>query len=71
MNKAVKDGKVRRPFTLRDVDNEVLARGVVYEQGNVQVLWRTDLGWGGEQYNTTANILDLIPGIQSFYWEDL
>ena len=70
MPEQVKDTKVRRPFTLRANMNVILAKGVVYEQGNVQVLWRQDIGWCGEQYQSTANLLDLFPNVTSFHWEE-
>ena len=63
------NNKRRRPFTLRNAYGIIIAEGIVYDQGNVQVLWRKDLGWGGEQYQTMANVLDLIPGVKSFNWE--
>ena len=66
----MKNQKNRRPFTLKDSHGITIASGVVYDQGNVQVLWREDLGWGGEQYQTTANILNLMPNVASFHWED-
>ena len=66
----MKNEKKRRPFSLRNKYGVMVATGVVYDQGNVQVLWRKDLGWGGEQYQTTANILNLMPDVASFHWED-
>ena len=62
--------KKRRPFVLKDAAGNKIAQGVVYEQGNVQVLWREDLGWGGEQYYSLANVLDLMPNVVSFHWEE-
>ena len=62
--------KRRRAFSLRNIKNEVIAHGVIYDQGNVQVLWREDLGWGGEQINTTANLLNMMPDVASFHWEN-
>ena len=62
--------KKRRPFVLKDAADNKIARGVEYEQGNVQVLWREDLGWGGEQYYSLANVLDLMPNVVSFHWEE-
>ena len=62
--------KKRRPFVLKDAAGNKIAHGVVYEQGNVQVLWREDLGWGGEQYYSLANVLDMMPNVTSFHWEE-
>ena len=63
--------KRRRAFSLRNIKNEVIAHGVIYDQGNVQVLWREDLGWGGEQIQTTANLLNMLPNVKSFVWEEV
>ena len=65
-----KDQKMRRPFTLRDSEGAILAKGIVYEQGNIQVLWRIDIGWTGEQYNMLANVLGIVPNVKIFCWED-
>ena len=61
--------KKRRPFTLRNAYGIIIAEGIVYDQGNVQVLWRKDLGWGGEQYNSLHNVLNIMREVKSFNWE--
>ena len=39
--------------------------GSLYNEGNVQVLWRIDRGYTAEQYASINPVLDLIPGIYS------
>ncbi|RKU25889.1 hypothetical protein C6495_17920 [Candidatus Poribacteria bacterium] len=57
------NAKRRRQFQLEDANGEKLATGVLYNEGNVQVLWRADIGWTGEQYSSLTPLLDLMPGI--------
>lgn len=57
------DEKRRRTFQLEDNNGNVLAIGVLYDEGNVQVLWRVDCGYTAEQYASINPILDLMPGI--------
>ncbi len=57
------DEKRRRTFHLEDNNGNVLAIGVLYDEGNVQVLWRIDCGYTAEQYASINPILDLMPGI--------
>lgn len=57
------DTKRRRFFHLEDADGKELANGILYDEGNVQVLWRIDRGYTAEQYASVSLILDLIPGI--------
>lgn len=57
------DEKRRRTFQLEDNIGNVLATGVLYDEGNVQVLWRIDCGYTAEQYASINPILDLMPGI--------
>ena len=42
--------KRRRDFQLEDAHGTKLATGVLYDEGNVQVLWRVDIGYTAEQY---------------------
>lgn len=60
------DAKRRRQFQLEDTQGKKLATGVLYNEGNVQVLWRADIGWTGEQYSSITPLLDLMPGIAVF-----
>lgn len=57
------DTKRRRLFHLEDTDGKELANGILYDEGNVQVLWRIDRGYTAEQYASVSLVLDLIPGI--------
>lgn len=55
--------KRRRNFILYDDYNYPKAKGLLYDEGNVQILWRSDIGWTAEQYSSIAIVLDLFPGI--------
>ncbi len=57
------DIKRRRSFQLEDEKGNIVATGVIYDEGNVQVLWRVDRGYTAEQYASINPILDLMPGI--------
>ncbi len=57
------DTKRRRSFQLEDAEGNKLATGVIYDEGNVQVLWRIDCGYTAEQYASLNPILDLMPGV--------
>lgn len=57
------DEKRRRNFQLEDDKGNKLATGVIYDEGNVQVLWRVDCGYTAEQYASLNPILDLMPGV--------
>jgi len=60
------DTKRRRDFQLEDKQGNELATGVLYDEGNVQVLWRADHGYTAEQYASLNPVLDLMPGITTF-----
>ena len=57
------DAKRRRDFQLEDAKGGKLATGVIYDEGNVQVLWRVDTGYTAEQYSSLNPVLGLMPGI--------
>jgi hypothetical protein len=57
------DAKRRRSFQLEDDKGNKLATGIIYDEGNVQVLWRVDRGYTAEQYASLNPILDLMPGV--------
>ncbi len=57
------DEKRRRSFQLEDDKGNKLANGVIYDEGNVQVLWRVDCGYTAEQYASLNPIVDLMPGV--------
>lgn len=57
------DTKRRRYFQLENADGKRLADGILYDEGNVQILWRDDCGYTAEQYASINLVLDLVPGI--------
>ena len=61
--------KRRREFWLQDRFGVTLAHGVLYDEGNVQILWRWDIGFTAEQYANVALVLDLMPQVQSFHFK--
>jgi len=64
------DAKRRRYFHLENAEGKKLAYGVLYDEGNVQVLWRTDQGYMAEQYSSLALVLGLMPDIVALRFED-
>lgn len=64
------DAKRRRYFHLENADGEKLVYGVLYDEGNVQVLWRADRGDTAEQYSSLTLILGLMPDIVVLRFED-
>lgn len=64
------DTKRRRLFQLENTDGKKLAQGVLYDEGNVQVLWRIDRGYTAEQYASLNLVLDLMPGVTVLRLED-
>ena len=57
------DAKRRRYFHLENADGEKLVYGVLYDEGNVQVLWRADSGYTAEQYSSITLVLNLMADI--------
>ena len=64
------DAKRRRHFHLESTDGKRLAYGILYDEGNVQLLWRDDRGHTAEQYASINLVLDLVPGISVLRLED-
>ena len=64
------DEKRRRTFQLEDKNGNILATGVLYDEGNVQVLWRIDCGYTAEQYASINPIIDLMPSITVLRLQD-
>ncbi|MDE0635560.1 hypothetical protein C6501_15855 [Candidatus Poribacteria bacterium] len=64
------DTKRRRSFQLEDAKGNKLATGVIYDEGNVQVLWRIDCGYTAEQYASLNPVLDLMPGVAVLRLQD-
>ncbi len=57
------DTKRRRSFQLEDAKGNKLASGIIYDEGNVQIMWRKDIGYTAEQYSSINPVLDLMPGV--------
>lgn len=57
------DTKRRVEWQLEDVDGRILASGVLYDEGNVQVLWRVDRGYTAEQYASASLLFGLMTGV--------
>ncbi len=55
--------KRRRYFRLESESGKEVASGVLYDEGNVQITWRCDIGYTAEQYSDVELALDLLPGI--------
>ena len=53
------------------IDDVVCARGVLYDEGNIQVIWRSDIGWTGQQYASISYVIGLMPGINGLKWGDV
>lgn len=49
--------KRRQMFVVESGNAEVLAKGVLYDDGNIQILWRKSLGWTGEQHHSIEKAL--------------
>ena len=45
------------------IGHRMVCHGVFYDQWNIQVLYRKDVGWAGEQYNSIHYVFDLMPGL--------
>lgn len=64
------DAKRRRHFHLENAEGKRLASGILYDEGNVQLLWRDDSGHTAEQYASINLVLDLVPGVAVLRLED-
>ena len=61
------DEKRRRVFNVYCgadalVRGDRFAHGVLYDEGNVQVLWRKDVGWCAEQHANLYSVFGLVDG---------
>ena len=57
------DSKRRQPFEVRSDSGELLAMGLLYDDGNVQVIWRASVGWTAEQYHSIAQMFGVEVGV--------
>ena len=55
--------KRRRPFQCEDDSGDILAFGVLYDDGNVQVNWRDSIGWTAEQFHSVEKMLYVEEGV--------
>ena len=55
------DTKERRHIEVQDINERLLAFGVLYQEGNVQLHWRTSIGWTAEQFQSIAPLLGIEP----------
>lgn len=59
------DTKKRTKFELYEGD-ECIAHGVMYEQGNGQVLWCKRHGWTGMQFALLHSLMEIFPEADVF-----
>lgn len=62
LRRCLVDSKRRQPFEVCDDSGELLAMGLLYDDGNVQVLWRQSVGWTAEQFHSIANMFGIESG---------
>ena len=53
----------KKHFHLETDAGEIVATGTLYPEGNVQILWRIDIGFTAEQYASISQILFLLPEV--------
>ena len=63
------DTKRRRQFVAYN-NNTPVAKGVYYRDGNIQVLWRSDIGWTGEQYRCISYVFGIMRNVNRVELED-
>ena len=56
----MKDKKWRRKWNLYE-GSTCVAQGVLYREMNVQILWRSDIGWTGQQLSSLQGLFELWP----------
>ena len=62
--------KRRRAFELLDENQHQIALGIAYEEMNVQLHWRSDIGHTAENFSSIAHVLYLMPNMKYFKWID-
>ena len=55
-----KDNKKRIPFSVMTNSGALRASGDLYDEGNIQVLWRDDIGYCGQQFSNISYAFDLF-----------
>ena len=56
------DAKRRQPFEVRNASEELLGYGLLYDDGNVQILWRRSIGWTAEQLHSIEKVFGIEEG---------
>ena len=51
--------------------SDMVAHGVLYDEGNVQVLWRKDMGFTAEQYDKIGQVYGIVEGANSIKIEEV
>ena len=64
------DNKRRRAFVLLDENQHQIALGIAYEEMNVQIHWRSDIGHTAEQFQNIGHVLYMMENIKYFKWID-
>ena len=55
--------KRRQHFQCEDIDGEILAFGILYDEGNVTLNWRKTTGWTQEQHHSVAKMFGVEDGV--------
>ena len=53
----IKDGVYER--TLKTI---TVATGILYDEGNIQITWRSDIGQTSEQYYSISQLFGIVEG---------
>ena len=56
------DQKRRQPFQVESATGDLLAFGLLYDEGNCQVLWRNSIGYTAEQYHSITGMFGIEIG---------
>ena len=54
--------KRRREFEVRQNGIFLVATGILYDEGNVKISWREDIGYTEELYNSISQVFGIVPG---------
>ena len=63
------DPKIRQMFTVVGQRGSILAKGQIYEQRNVMLLWRKGVGGCAEQDSTIDALLQSLSSIRKIVFE--
>lgn len=59
------DAKRRQWFQCEGADGGILAFGVLYADGNVQLTWRRTIGYSAEQHHSIAQMFGVEEGVRA------